>query len=380
MKKFLTAALCAATLAAFGADGKIAPNTVKMLQTGETVPELSGAWSKGTPVKLAEQRGKNAVVLYFWSVDQAALEDMPRFAAIARRYEGKPVVFVGVGCDRVEKVTGFFRVRELPMPILIDDKFVTNALFLNLKLRLPAAAIVDKEGRLVWKGNPNAVPAVLDEVLNGTFDLKEHIRREKFAEKVQEAFKKSHYEEAVALIDEELKLHPGNVELVQLKATVLARALKQPELALKAMDEALKTSPREVAFHEIKMKLLFTMHDESGLKRFYEELCRTFAGDPQILMRFAGVEMARPVVDNRPELYAMLMTAARDSKNFKDDRERGIVELGYSRMLAMCGRPELAVKAAKRAVELLKGAPEEKEAEAMLAFYRRLAAAAKKLD
>ena len=380
MKKFLMSVLCAATLTAFAKDGKVAPDKPRMLETGDLVPELAGAWSKGKPVKLLEQRGKNAVVLYFWAVNQAALEDIPRFAATVRKYAGKPVVFVGVGCDRVDKVTGFFRVRELPIPTLIDDKFVTNALFLRLKYRLPAAAIVDKQGRIVWRGNPNAVPFVLDKVLNGTFDLKEHIRREKFAEQVQAALRKSHFEEAVALIDAELKLHPGNVELVSTKATILARALKQPELALKAMDEALKTSPREVAFHEIKMKLLFTMRDEAGLKRFYAELCRTFADAPQILMRFAGVEMGRPVVDNRPEFYRMLMTAARNSKNFRNDRERGIVELGYSRMLAMCGRPELAAKSAKRAVELLKNAPEQKEAEAMLAFYRRIAETAKKLD
>lgn len=380
MKKFWLAMVCAATLVAAAKDGKEAPNTLRMLKTGEAVPELTGAWSKGTAVKIAEQRGKNAVVLYFWSVDQAALEDIPRFAATVRRYEGKPAVFVGVGCDRAEKVKGFFRVRELPIPILVDDKFVTNALFLNRKLRLPAAAIVDKKGRLVWRGHSNAVPVVLDKVLDGTFDLKENIRREEFVDKVHAAIRKSHYEEAVAFIDEELKLHPANVELVQLKATILARALKQPELALKAMDEALKAAPREIAFHEIKMKLLYSMHDEAGLKRFYEKLCRTFADNPRVLMRFAGVEMARPVVDNRPELYAMLMTAARNSGNFKDDRERGIVELGYARMLAMCGCPEPAVKSAKRAVELLKNAPEEKEAEAVLAFFRRLAETAKKLD
>ena len=380
MKKFLMAALCAATLAAFGADGKTAPNTVKMLQTGEAVPELAGAWSKGKPVKFAEQRGKNAVVLYFWSVDQAALEDIPRFAAIAKAFKGKPAVFVGVGCDRVDKVAGFFRARELAMPILIDDKFTANALFLNLKFRLPAAAIVDKEGRLVWRGAPAAVPAVLGKVLDGSFDLKEHIRKEKFAEKVKAALKKNHYEEALALIGEELKLHPANVELVSLQATIYARALKQPEDALKAVDRALKHAPKEIAFHEIKMKLLYSIHDDSGLKRFYGELCRVFADDPQVLMRFAAVEMGRPVVDNRPELYCMLMTAAHDSRNFKDDRERGIVELGFSRMLLMCGRPDLAVKAAKRAAKLLKDAPELKEAEAMLAFYRRVAAAGRKLD
>lgn len=377
MKKFFMAVVCTAALAALGAE--VPGPAARMLETGENVPELAGAWSKGTPVKLAEQRGKNAVVLYFWAVNQPTLQDMPRFAEIARKYQGKPAVFVGVGCDRADKVAGFFRVRELPMPVLIDDKFAVRRVFLRPEDRLPAAAIVDREGRLVWRGSPNAVPGVLNKVLDGTFDLKEHIRREKFAEKVRAALRKSHYEEAVSLIDGELRIHPANVELVALKASLLARALKQPELALKAVDEALRSSPREIAFHEIKMKLLYSMHDEAGLARFYADMCRIFADKPVVLMRFAGVEMERPVVDNRPEFYRLLMTAARNGKNFKDDRERGIVELGYSRMLATCGRPELAVDSAERAVELLKDAPERKEAEAMLAFYRRLAETAKRL-
>ena len=372
MKKFFMAAVCAAVLTAWSAEPR-------MLETGEPVPELAGAWSRGTPVKFAEQRGKNAVVLYFWTVNQSALQGMPRFAETARKYQGKPVAFVGIGCDRADRVTGFFRARELPMPILIDDRSAIRNLYLHPGDKLPAAAIVDKEGRLVWRGNPNAAAVVLDKVLAGTFDLKEHIRREKFAEKVKAALGKSHYEEAVTLIDGELKLHPANVELVQLKATLLARALKQPELALKALDEALKSAPQEIAFHEIKMKLLFSMHDEPGLARFYAELCRTFADKPLVLMRFAVVEMERPVIDNRPELYRVLMTAARGGGGFKDDRERGIVELGCVRMLLMCGRPDLAADAAERATELLKDAPERKEAETMLAFCRRIVDSAKRL-
>lgn len=376
MKRFLTALICAAALAA---PGKETAPAVKMLETGEPVAELSGAWSKGNPVKLAEIRGKKIAVLYFWTVNQPTLDDMPRFAGIARKYQDKPVEFVGVGCDRVDKVTGFFRVRELPIPILIDDKLAVRGRFLRPEQRLPAAAIIDMEGRLVWRGIPAAVPTVLDKLLNGSFDLKEHIRKEKFAEKVKTSLAKSHYEEALKLIDEELELHPGNVELVSLQATIWARALKQPEEALKAVDRALKKSPKEIAFRELKMKLLYSLRNDKGLRDFYADLCEAFADNPGVLMRFAFVEMGRPVVDNRPELYCMLMTAAHKSGNFKDDREHGIVELGYSRMLLMCGRADLAVDAAERAAELLKDAPERKEAETLLAFYRRVAEAGKRL-
>jgi peroxiredoxin len=381
MKKlFATTLFALAALLTAAAAETNSPAPPKMTETGDAAPELAGAWSKGNPVKLADERGKNVVVLYFWSVNQASLEDMPRFAETVRKFQGKPVVFAGVGCDRPDKVAGFFRVRELPIPMLIDDRSAAKSGFLPPNVRLPAAVIVDKEGRLVWRGAPAALPGVLGKVLDGTFDLKEHIRREKFARKVGAALAKDHYEEAVALIDEELKIHPANVELVSTKATILARALKQPELAVKAMDEALRTAPKSVAFHEIKMKLLFDMRDEAGLKNFYRELCKTFADAPLVLARFAMVEMERPLVDNRPELYAMLMTAAHESKNFRDDRERGIVELHYSRMLMTCGCPKPAVAAAERAVKLLADAPERKEAEAVLAFNRRIAEAAKSLD
>ena len=385
MKKLPLVLVFAAALAATGTETRpgaaapAPPPPPQTLELGATVPELSGAWSKGTPVSLAAQRGKNVVVFYFWSVNQGALVDIPRFAATVRSFQGKPVVFVGVGCDRVQRVTGFFRVRELPIPILIDDRFTTRRRFLPADYRLPAAAIVDKEGRLVWRGASAAVPSVLNRILSGSFDLKEHIRRQKFAEKVRAALAKSHFEEALELIGEELKLHPANVELVALQATIWARGLKKPDQALKAVDEALRHAPKEIAFLELKMKLLYGMHDESGLKRFYTELCRTLADKPLVLARFAAVEMGRPVVDQRPEYYCMLLTAAHESKSFKDDREHGVVELTYSRMLLMCGRPDLAIKAAKRAIELLAKAPELKEAEAMLAFYRRIDAAAKSL-
>lgn len=374
-RKFLAAALAA--LAA--ANSYAAEPARSAVETGAPAPEPAGVWTKGEPVSLAELRGKKAVVFYFWTVDQRALDDIPRMAQTARQFADKPVAFVGVGCDSLNKVKGFFRVKELDFPILADDRAAFTRRFMREGERLPLAAVVDKEGRLVWRGNTAALPAVLAKVLDGKFDLKENIRREKFSFQVSAALRKNHYEEAVALIDTELKDHPANVELVSLKATILARALKEPKQALKAVDEALEHAPKNVAFHEIKMKLLHSVGDPAELKRFYAGLCRTFADDPMLLQRFAAVEMGRPVADQQPELYCMLMTAARNSPNFKNDRERGITELVYSQMLASCARPDLAIEAAERAVKLLADSPERKEAETMLAFYRRIAETARAL-
>ena len=385
MKLVLLLSVFLAALTLAGAEKKAEPAPaaapeVPAIATGELVPELVGAWTKGDPVKLAEQKGKNFTVLYFWAVNQQSLEDMPRMGEVSKRFAGKPVVFVGVGCDKLKKVSEFFRAKELPMPVLADEKFVNLRRFLRPATdRIPLAAVVDREGRLVWRGNASALPGVLDKLLAGKFDLAEHIRREKFSVRVSEALSKSHYEEAVKLIDGELKLHPGNVELVSIKANILLRGLKKPDEALKAADEGLKHRPKELAFYELKLKLLQRSGKPEAIAAFYDQVCKVFADQPMVLMRFADMEMNRPVRESRPELFHKLMTAAYSSPKFRDDRERGIVTLAYARMLYFCGRPEAAFKAAKRALVLLKGKPEYDEAKALAEFLNRIAALAKRI-
>ena len=352
---------------------------IQAVPTGELVPELAGAWTKGEPVRIADQKGKKVTVLYFWAVNQQSLEDMPRMGELARAFADQPVTFVGVGCDKVNKVAEFFRAKELPMPILVDDKLTTLCRFLRPTDRIPLAVIVDREGRLVWRGATPALRSALEQVIGGKFDLKEHIRREEFSNRVREALAKSHYEDALKLIDGELKDHPVNVELVSLKASILTRGLRDLPKALKAVDEALARAPREIAFYELKMKLLHAMRDLPGLRKHYDRLCEVFAEDPQVLARFAEVEMQRPLRDNYPELYCRLFKAARASKGFKDDRERGAVELAHARMLFFCGRPELAFASAKQAAVMLKDTPQFSEAKTMAEFYRRAATLAKQL-
>ena len=353
---------------------------VQAVATGDLVPELTGAWSKGGPVRIAEQKGKKVTVLYFWAVNQPSLEDMPRMGEVAKSFANQPVTFVGIGCDAVNKVAEFFRAKELPMPILVDDKLSNLCRFLRPTDRLPLAVIVDREGRLVWRGATPALPPILREVVDGKFDLKEHIRREAFAEKVRTALGKSHYEEALKLIDGELKNYPGNVELISLKANIWTRGLQKPREAVKAVEEGLKAAPREVALYELKIKLLRITRDYAALAKFYDDAIRVFADDPRPLLRFAEMEMQQPLRDNRPELYCKLFKAARASKGLKDDRERGLVELAHARMLFFCGRPELAFAGAKRAAVLLKDSPRYEEARTMAEFYRRAANVSKQLQ
>jgi len=378
MKRFLFVFACVLAVGAAAAEKAPAP-VVTATATGEAAPELSGAWTKGGSVKLAEQRGKKVTVLYFWTVNQQSLEDMPRMAEVAKKFADRPVVFAGIGCDEVKKVAGFFRVKELPMPVLADDKYEMLRRYLRPTDRVPLAVVVDKAGRLAWRGNTASLPGALEKILSDKFDLDEHIRREKFSQAVSEALGKNHYEDALKLIDGELKRFPGNVELISVKANILYRGLKEPKQALKAADEGIGHSPKEVRFYDLKLRLLRNAGMDGELPAFYEQVCRAFADQPLVLLRFAAAEMNRPVQESRPELFHKLVTAAYSSPKFRDDRERGIATLVYARMLYLCGCPQQAFVVSKRAMPLLKGKPEYKEAQALMVYLNRINALSKKI-
>jgi len=118
---------------------------------------------------------------------------------------------------------------------------------------------------------------------------------------------------------------------------------------------------------------------DGELPAFYEQVCRAFADQPLVLLRFAAAEMNRPVQESRPELFHKLVTAAYSSPKFRDDRERGIATLVYARMLYLCGCPQQAFVVSKRAMPLLKGKPEYKEAQALMVYLNRINALSKKI-
>jgi len=354
-----------------GAPGADTP--VPAVATGEAAPELSGAWTRGDPVKIADRRGKNLTVLYFWTVSQHTLNDLPRFKEIVKRFSDRPVTFVGVGCDEFRKVDKFSAAWDMPFPVLADDKLEMLRRYLRKNDRVPLAVVVDKEGRLVWRGKTGVLPRALEDILNGKFDLAENIRKEKLADEISSALARGHCEDALKLIDAELAREPANPELVSIKSLILIRDLKRPDDGIAAIDAAIAKNPRKLALYDLKLRMLHFAKLEKLLPELYDKLCENFADRPAVLMRYGEIEMNRPLQDNRPELYYRLISAAYRAPKFKDAREQGIVTLFYARMLHQCGMPMEAFVVTRKALELLKDKPEYEEAKVLYAFFARAA-------
>ena len=355
------------------------PDPTPTVATGGMAPELSGAWTRGNPVKLADQRGKKLTVLYFWAVSQSTLADLPRFREVVKRFADQPVVFVGIGCDEFRKVSKFSEVWNVPVPVLADDKLEMLRRFLRKSDRVPLAVVIDKEGRLVWRGKTAVLPRALDEISGGKFDLKESIRREKLAKEISAALAKGHYEDALKQIDAELARDAANAELVSIKALILIRDLKRPADGLAAIDKALEAAPRKLALYDLKLRMLHLAKLEKHLPELYDKLCANFADRPMVLLRYGELEMNRPLKDNRPELFHRLITAAYRAPKFKDEHEQGIVTVHYARMLHQCGMPMEAYNVTRKALALLKNKPEYEEVKELYIYFARSAKMQQKL-
>ena len=370
--RFLAAALAASALlcgayAAPETPGKTAA------ATGSVAPELDVVtWPQGKPTKLADYRGKKFVVLFFWTISEQGTKFFPEVARLSKEFEKEDVAFLGIGIDSAKSISEFMRLKELPFPVAADDRLNSVNLYMRERDRIPMAAVINKEGVLVWRGSPAVLEAALNEIISGKYDLKQNIERELFSQSVMDAMKIRDYPTVLKLLNTELVTYPDNMELISLKTRLLATLLNKPDEALEFLDENIKRDPKNLKLHEMGVIVLRDEQRWSDLTKWFDRIIQTFADQPIMLVKFAQQEMNQPVEQLRLENAYKLCRAAYNAPKFKNDREKGFVIGEYARSLYYCGRPDKALEVAKEAMVLLKGTPEFEKAKSYVIYYNKV--------
>jgi len=373
MKKtfFWFAAVLAAALVAAAEPGAAERPA---LATGAAAEEIPGSfWVKGKPVKLAQFKGKMPVVLFFWTFHQASVNEIPRIAAAAKEFAGK-AAFIGVGCDDPQRLRNFLYLKEFDFPVLADDRLLLVNTYLRRSDRTPIAVVIDRDGRLAWRGRVAGLSAVLKEMLAGKFDLAEEIRREKFGEEIGRALAAKDHAKALELSAAELVRYPDNLELLALRAGIFCRGVGKPREAIAELDGAIARHPDRLALYELKLKVIRAAKLDDALEAFCRQVAAGFAEKPMVLIKFADDEFKRPIDESHPEHFCKLICAAYASKGCRDGRERALVSLSYARMCHLLGRADLAYIAAKEAVKRLGDGDRELRKELLIYvnYYRKL--------
>lgn len=236
----------------FGASAQAVPQSqqqpaaVKALVVGDDAPTLKVAkWVKGKEVNSFE-KGKIYVVEGWATWCSPCIRVIPHMTELAKKHKDK-ITFVGVSVwesNKPEPTTEAYHKRveafvenmseKMDYNVAIDTAtdssghVATNWLRAANQNGIPAAFVVNGEGKVAWIGHPGQIDKVLDQVVAGTWDMKaeaakaqkERAEREQFMadrKPVVDAMRAKNYPEAAKAYDGLIAKYPDRAAELKLE-------------------------------------------------------------------------------------------------------------------------------------------------------------------
>lgn len=341
MKKSLFCLICALCFITFSADAEV-------VATGEPAPEIPAKeWLDTKTHTIAEFKNKKAVVLFIWNLDHNGLAAVQGMNKLAELFPAKDVVCLGIANAATLETLKFPGVKKLPFPVCADKERKTAKLYLRSYDTLPLAVVIDRTGRVNWRGSIRQVPVTVKRLLAGKFDLKEQIRAEKFSSALKKAVRSRDFAKADRLIRAEWARTPKNLDLLSMLLVVNFRHLKKADEAFKLIEEAHKKVPKHPRVAELELQLIInTGRTDTHLAKFCKQAIADHGHDPVIMKKFAAraSELKAKEFDINV-VHAFMQSGWRNGK-FAKKADKVDYALDYAKLLHNFCRPELAYKLA----------------------------------
>lgn len=324
-----------------------------VLGIGDAAPKLEvNEFVKGEAVK--EFKPGQVYVVEFWATWCGPCRaTIPHLSKLQKQY-GDKVVFIGVSVwERdVSKVVPFVKEMGEKMEYRVctdkvgkdedasDGPMAKNWMTAAQQDGIPAAFIVNKEGKIAWIGHPAQIDKSLEEVVAGTYDLT----------KAAANFK---------------KMQAAKAKMSKLGADMAKARAEGPAAMLKVLDAAIKDTPElEEQVGVFKFNLMAADKDANidDVMKYGEKLVNeTFKDDSNKLNEIAWnfVDPARPAKANKAQINLALKAAQRGVAVSKE-KEHAIIDTLACAYFAS-GDTAKAIEWIEKAIKLEPGDPEYKE-------------------
>lgn len=372
------------------------------------------SWPKGSPVDLAEVKGKKVVVVEFWATWCGPCKaSIPHLTEVQKKFKDKDVIVVGVSDEKSEVVQPFVDKMgdKMDYTVALDNGRKTSQGYMKAYNQngIPHAFIVDKESRVVWQGHPmDGLDQALEEVVAGKIDLEKGRKRSQAQRKLNEYEqllfqgkddkKAADLEKELVSLDQELggimagsKFDPQEIR----KQIQFSRSLNEYQKLMMSdsTPDATKVAALEKALGEntppgfelAKFKENFVAQkaindymkeatgkaDEAKLAALGAKLEKAAGSNAQMLNQIAWTILTGEEIKKRD--IPLALKIAKAALDACEGKEAAIVDT-YARALFDSGKVDEAIKTQKKAIELCEDKSLLDELKANLKTYEAKAA------
>jgi thiol-disulfide isomerase/thioredoxin len=321
------------------------PGRAETLGVGSSAPRLDvKSFVQGAPVSEFEP-GKSYVVEFWATWCGPCKTSIPHLNALQKKYPGITFIGVSIWEDDQAKVEPFVKEMGDAMAYRVaidnvpekgkasDGAMAKSWMTAAEQGGIPAAFIVNKEGKIAWIGHPMEMDKTLEKIADGSFDLN-------------------------AVVEETRKERELEARLTKAKSAIKsAMRSGDPKALVAAIDEAAVDVPESIAkFGPMKLNALIKLEEHDKALEYAKTLAKSALGnDAQGLNEIAWT-IVDPDAGIKPsaKLNEFALETARRADEKAAGKDAGIADT-LAKAYFDSGNAAKAVETQERAIKLAKG-------------------------
>lgn len=324
-------------------------------QIGDKAPAIKVAkWITEQPPAIPGEKKaeKHVFLIEFWATwCPPCIKSIPHLGDLQKKHKKAGLVVIGVSNEEPETISKFIdKKMKMPYHVASDDEMATTIPWTEGIPTIPHAFLVNKEGIVVWEGNPldiSIMDTVIEKVLAGKYDLD--------AAK-NTAMNSRKYEKLMT------ELQP-------------AYAMKDKDKIFDILDQLIAIKPLETHAYLIKRSMLAEFDMADQIPAWDKTIEEALKDSPEAMLNLASTEISKDFSDRRP---AFLLRCARRASKLNKQRDANALAL-LARASCELGMIDEAIKAQSKAVAISKDEAKEYH-EKVLTYYKAARDIAKKME